>query len=215
MVYRAAIFDMDGTILDTLEDLRDGVNASLAWAGFPPRSLDEIRRFVGNGAAKLIERSVPAGTAEAATRRVLEYYRPYYEAHSRIKTGPYPGMTAALESLRGRGVMLAVVSNKPDGATKKLAAHYFPELFHVAIGARDGVAVKPAPDTLLEAMALLGVSPEETIYIGDSDVDIQTAKNAGVDCASVAWGFRSEEFLREHGAYRILRQPAELLTMEK
>ena len=213
MKYNAAVFDMDGTILDTLEDLRDSVNASLRWAGFPERTTEEVRAFVGNGAARLIERAVPPGTDAAVTRRVLDYYRPYYGEHAQIKTGPYPGMTEALAALKAGGVRLAVVSNKPDPTAKQLAAHYFPGLFEVTVGAVDGRAVKPAPDALLEAMAVLGVGPEETVYVGDSDVDIETAKNAGMPCISVAWGFRSEAFLRAHGAERVLLRCDELTEL--
>ena len=210
MTYKAAIFDMDGTILDTLADLCASVNASLRREGFPERTIGEVRAFVGNGAAKLIERAVPAGTDAEAMRRVLDFYRPYYEAHAQIRTAPYPGVPEALDALRAADVKLAVVSNKPDGAAGKLAARYFPGVFGAVIGARDGTAVKPAPDLLLAAMDALGVRPEETVYVGDSDVDIATAKNAGCDCISVAWGFREESFLRAHGAARIVRDAAAL-----
>lgn len=210
MTYKAAIFDMDGTILDTLADLCASVNASLRREGFPERTTEEVRAFVGNGAVRLIERAVPAGTDAATTRRVLDFYRPYYEAHAQIRTKPYSGVPEALDALRAAGVKLAVVSNKPDGATRKLAARYFPGVFDAVIGARDGTAVKPAPDLLFEAMDALGAEPGETVYVGDSDVDIATAKNAGTDVLSVAWGFRTEAFLREHGAARIVRDTAEL-----
>ena len=210
MAYKAAIFDMDGTILDTLGDLRDSVNAALRREGFPERTLEEVRSFVGNGAAKLVERAVPAGTDAETARRVLDFYRPYYEAHAQILTAPYPGVAEAMAALRAAGVKLAVVSNKPHPATAKLADRYFPGVFDVVIGARDGTAVKPAPDLLLEAMDALGIRPEETVYVGDSDVDIATAKNAGTDGIAVAWGFRGEAFLREHGAERIVRDAAEL-----
>lgn len=210
MAYKAAIFDMDGTILDTLADLCSSVNASLRREGFPERTMEEVRSFVGNGAAKLIERAVPAGTAAETARRVLDFYRPYYEAHAAEQTRPYLGVPEALDALRAAGVKLAVVSNKPEAATRKLAARYFPGAFGAVIGARDGTAVKPAPDLLLEAMDALGVRPEETLYVGDSDVDIATAKNAGCACLSVAWGFREEAFLRAHGAARIARDAAEL-----
>lgn len=210
MRYKAAIFDMDGTILDTLADLRDSVNASLAWAGFPPRTTEEIRSFVGNGAKKLIERAVPDGADEDTAGRVLAYYRPYYEAHAQVKTAPYPGVCELLESLRAAGVKLAVVSNKPDAAVKKLAGHYFSGIFHAAVGAMDGVPVKPAPDALWSAMRLLGVTAEETVYIGDSDVDVMTAKNAGTAGIFVTWGFREEAFLRERGAEILVHSAAEL-----
>lgn len=210
MKYKAAIFDMDGTILDTLEDLRDSVNAALAWAGFPARTTEEIRAFVGNGAKKLIERAVPDGAGADTANQVLAWYRAYYEAHAQEKTAPYPGVCGMLEALHAAGVRLAVVSNKPDGAVKKLAEHYFPGVFDAAIGAMDGTAVKPAPDALWAAMRLLGVAAGETVYIGDSDVDVMTAKNAGTAGVAVAWGFRSEAFLRGCGAQVIVHSAAEL-----
>lgn len=205
MRYKAAIFDMDGTILDTLADLHASVNVSLAWAGFPPRTMDEVRAFVGNGAAKLIERAVPAGTDGQTVARVLDYYKPYYREHAQILTRPYPGVPEALSALKEAGVRLAVVSNKPDPTTTDLASRYFPGLFDAAIGVREGTAVKPAPDMLLSAMALLGVAADQTVYVGDSDVDIATAKNAGTACISVSWGFRDEAFLAVHGAACIVR----------
>lgn len=213
MRYRAAIFDMDGTILDTLEDLRGSVNAALRREGFPERSLEEIRSFVGNGAAKLIERAVPDGADAETTRRVLAFYKPYYEAHAQIRTAPYPGIAAMLASLRSAGMKLAVVSNKPDPAVKPLAAHYFPQTFDIALGARDGMAIKPAPDMLRAALSLLGVEPSEAVYIGDSDVDIATAANAGLPCVSVLWGFRDEAFLRAHGARHFARDADELFAL--
>ena len=211
MGFRAAIFDMDGTILDTLEDLYESVNASLRWAGCPERSREEVRHFVGNGAWMLIRRAVPREMPDVDARRVLEWYRPYYEEHAQIKTAPYPGIPEALETLRAAGCRLAVVSNKPDGATRKLAEHYFPGAFDAVIGAREGVAVKPAPDALLDAMDRMGVRAAETVYVGDSEVDIATARNAGLPCISVAWGFREEDFLRRNGASFFARSPEELI----
>lgn len=208
--YRAVVFDMDGTILDTLEDLRDSVNEALAWGGFAARTTEEIRSFVGNGAARLIERAVPAGSDDGQVAKVLAYYRAYYEAHAQIKTTPYPGIQELLENLRAQGVRLAVVSNKPDAAVKKLAAHYFPHVFHAAVGARDGVPVKPSPESVWAALELLDVPAEESVYVGDSDVDIMTAQNAGMDGIAVAWGFRGEAFLRDHGAKVIVRSAEEL-----
>ena len=200
MKYKAAIFDMDGTILDTLDDLWASVNASLRWAGYPERSREEVRAFVGHGAKWLIDRAVPETEGPEAAARVLAYYKPWYEAHAAERTGPYPGIPEALAALKAAGVKLAVVSNKPDPATRSLAARYFPGLFDAVIGAREGIAVKPAPNSLRAAMEALGVSPEETVYVGDSDVDIATAKNAGTRCLSVTWGFREEAFLRQSGA---------------
>lgn len=213
MGIQAAIFDMDGTILDTLDDLTASINAALAREGFPARTRDEVRSFIGNGAAKLVERAVPPGTDPETIRRVLDYYRPYYEAHAQDLTRPYPGVEEALASLRAAGVRLAVVSNKPDGATQKLAARFFPGVFDAVSGVGDGCAVKPAPDLLLEAMRSLGVSPRETVYVGDSDVDIETAKNAGTACVSVAWGFRPEAFLRGRGASAVAHDAGEMLRL--
>lgn len=210
MTCKAAIFDMDGTILDTLDDLTDAVNAAMRWAGAPERTRDEVRRFVGNGAYKLMERSLPEGTPRSRVEEVLNFYRPYYELHSAEKTCPYAGLPETLKALRARGVRLAVASNKPDGAVKRLAANYFPGLFDAAVGDREGLRVKPAPDLLLVAMRLLHAAPEETVYIGDSDVDIATARNAGAPCISVAWGFRDEALLRERGAERIAFTAREL-----
>ena len=200
MRYKAVIFDMDGTILDTLADLYASVNAAMRWAGAPERTVDEVRRFVGNGAYKLIERSLPAGTPVKRVQEVLSFYKPYYETHAQIETKPYPGVSEALAELRRAGVLLAVASNKPDGAVKLLADRYFPGLFHAALGERPGLRVKPAPDLLLTAMGLLHAEPDGTVYVGDSEADIDTAKNAGVACVSAGWGFRDEAVLREHGA---------------
>ena len=203
---------MDGTILDTLADLTDSVNAAMRWAGAPEHSIDDVRRFVGNGAQKLIERSLPTGTARSRVEEVLNFYRPYYETHAQNRTCPYPGIPEALARLRGAGVRLAVASNKPDGAVKLLAARYFPGLFDAAFGDRQGLRVKPAADLLLVAMNLLHAEPGTTVYIGDSDVDIATAKNAGVDCISVAWGFRDEPFLLENGAQTVAHDADELVA---
>ena len=210
MKYKTAIFDMDGTILDTLEDLTDAVNAAMRFARAPERTPDEVRAFVGNGAKKLMERSLPAGTSRARVEEVLAFYRPYYESHAAEKTAPYAGIPALLAELRRQGMRLAVASNKPDGAVKRLAAQYFPGLFDAAVGERPGLRVKPAPDLLLVAMQLTGARPEETVYIGDSDVDIATAANTGTACVSVAWGFRDEAFLRKNGAKRVVCSAQEL-----
>ena len=212
MGYKAAVFDMDGTILDTLDDLWAATNAALCWAGYPERTREEVRTFVGNGAWKLIRRAVPAETPDKEARRVLDWYRPYYEAHSQLRTAPYPGIAEALAALRRAGMQLAVVSNKPHTTTEKLAAYYFPDAFDAVIGAKDGVAVKPAPDMLYEAMELLGVTAAEAVYVGDSEVDILTAKNAGLPCVSVAWGFRDEEYLRKMGGTAFAHDGGELFA---
>lgn len=209
---RAIIFDLDGTLLDTLEDLKDSLNVALAGKRLPGRTLEEVRRFVGNGIHKLIERAVPEGTSGEVVEQVFQDFRSYYLKHCEDKTCAYPGIRELLEELEGRGISVAIVSNKADAAVKELAKNYFPKV-GVAIGEREGIARKPAPDSVFEAMRLLGASAEETLYVGDSDVDIATAKNAGLPCVSVTWGFREEEFLRSlHPAY-VIHQPGELLEL--
>lgn len=213
MRYQTAIFDMDGTILETLEDMCASVNVTMDHVGYPRRTMDEVRRFVGNGAAKLIERCMPAGAEDPRYPAALEFYRAYYDAHAQIKTGPYPGIPELLNQLSREGVRLAVVSNKPDEAVRALTERYFPSVFPVAIGNRDGWATKPAPDSVYEAMRLLGARRESTVYVGDSDVDVDTARNAGLDSVIVTWGFRDEDFLRAHGAQHLAHNADELYEM--
>ena len=213
MRYQTAIFDMDGTILETLEDMCASVNVTMDHVGYPWRTMDEVRRFVGNGAAKLIERCMPAGAEDPRYPAALEFYRAYYDAHAQIKTGPYPGIPELLNQLSREGVRLAVVSNKPDEAVRALTERYFPGVFPVAIGNRDGWASKPAPDSVYEAMCLLGARRESTVYVGDSDVDVDTARNAGLDSVIVTWGFRDEDFLRAHGAQHLAHNTDELYEM--
>lgn len=213
MRYQTAIFDMDGTILETLEDMCASVNVTMNHVGYPRRTMDEVRRFVGNGAAKLIERCMPAGAEDPRYPAALEFYRAYYDAHAQIKTGPYPGIPELLNQLSREGVRLAVVSNKPDEAVRALTERYFPGVFPVAIGNRDGWATKPAPDSVYEAMCLLGARRESTVYVGDSDVDVDTARNAGLDSIIVTWGFRDEDFLRAHGAQHLAHNADELYEM--
>ncbi len=213
MRYQTAIFDMDGTILETLEDMCASVNVTMDHVGYPRRTMDEVRRFVGNGAAKLIERCMPAGAEDPRYPAALEFYRAYYDAHAQIKTGPYPGIPELLNQLSREGVRLAVVSNKPDEAVRALTERYFPGVFPVAIGNRDGWATKPAPDSVYEAMCLLGARRESTVYVGDSDVDVDTARNARLDSVIVTWGFRDENFLRAHGAQHLAHNADELYEM--
>lgn len=202
------IFDLDGTLLDTLADLTDAVNHALKLHGYPVRSIQEVRTFVGNGAGLLIRRAVPAGTAEAEIAAVLGDFRTYYDAHCQIKTAPYPGIPEALARL-GERYPMAVVSNKPDSAVKLLCGRYFPGLY--AAGETPDCARKPAPDMVLRAMAALGV--ERCVYIGDSEVDIATAENAGVPCLSVLWGFRDRPQLERAGGRRFCERPALLPQM--
>lgn len=211
--YTTVIFDLDGTLLNTLDDLADSVNHALALHAMPLRSLEEVRRFVGNGVGLLVERAVPQGTPPEVTARVLASFKAHYRANMANKTAPYPGVPQVLRTLKGKGVKLAVVSNKINGAVKDLCREYFPGLIGVAIGESPSVARKPAPDTARKALEELGASPAGAVYVGDSDVDIQTARNAGLPCISVTWGFRDGEFLRAHGAAVTVDTPAELLAL--
>ena len=189
MSYKAVLFDMDGTLLDTLEDLCDSTNHALAQMGYPLRGIEEIRRFIGNGAEKQIRRAVPEGTSEGKIMETLAAFRAYYQDHCQIKTKVYDGLLDVLSELKEKGVKMAVVSNKPDAAVKPLCAHYFPGIF--ALGETAGCPRKPDKAMVLKAMDAIGVT--ECIYVGDSEVDVRTAKNAGVPCLSVLWGFRDRE----------------------
>ena len=204
------IFDLDGTLLDTLQDLADSANHALAASGFPRRTLEEVRQFVGNGVGMLIHRAVPEGTSPEAEAACLACFRAHYLTNMSHKTAPYPGILELLDRLAGAGKRLAVVSNKFDGAVKGLCRTYFGHRLAAAIGESEGVARKPAPDTVLRALAELGVSREGAVYVGDSDVDILTARNAGIPCLSVSWGFRDRDFLLAHGARIILDSPQAL-----
>lgn len=210
---KSIIFDLDGTLLDTLADLTDSVNEALKVHSLPLRTSDEIRRFVGNGARNLIACVVPGGESNPVFELTLNIYKNYYEYHCKDNTKPYDGTLQMLKELKQRGVKIAVVSNKPDDAVKILCKEYFEDYVDVAIGATEDMARKPAPDALLKAMEELGVSKEEVMYIGDSDVDIETAENAGVRFVAVTWGFRGCEFLKEHGAKELIALPMELLYL--
>ncbi len=209
-MYKLAVFDMDGTILDTLEDLKDSTNFALEKCGYPTRSYDEVRRFVGNGIRKLIERAVPDGLTVEQIDRVHEVLTEHYKVHCADKTKAYDGIKPLLEKLRASGVKTAVVSNKADYGVQELCKEYFDGLFDYAVGEREGIRRKPAPDAVNEALRVLGMNKSEAVYIGDSDVDFETAKNAELPCISVLWGFRDEEFLREKGATLFVHDPAEI-----
>lgn len=209
-MYKLAVFDMDGTILDTLEDLKDSTNFALEKCGYPTRSYDEVRRFVGNGIRKLIERAVPEGLTVEQIDRVHEVFTEHYKVHCADKTKAYDGIKPLLEKLRASGVKTAVVSNKADYGVQELCKEYFDGLFDYAVGEREGIRRKPAPDAVNEALRVLGMDKSEAVYIGDSDVDFETAKNAELPCISVLWGFRDEEFLREKGATLFVHDPAEI-----
>lgn len=211
--YQAVIFDLDGTLLDTLQDLADSTNYALSLNGLPTRTVDEVRRFVGNGVGKLICRAVPEGTDPELEARCLADFRAHYTLNMENKTAPYPGILSMLEQLADRGVLRAVVSNKFDSAVKGLCDAYFGQRIPVAIGESQGVARKPAPDTVFRALEELGADPARSVYVGDSEVDIATARNAGLPCISVSWGFKSRAFLLEHGADHIAGSPEELLGL--
>lgn len=207
----AVIFDLDGTLLNTLNDLADAVNWALEKYGQPKRSLEEVRRFVGNGLRNLMVQAVPNGDENPVFESLFEFFREYYKGHCNVKTAPYEGILELLKELKGRSVKMAIVSNKIDAGVKELNGIHFAEFIEVAIGEREGIGRKPAPDSVNEALRILNVDKEHAVYVGDSDVDILTAKNAEIRCISVSWGFRDEAFLMEHGAGIMIDRPLELL----
>ena len=213
MRYDTFIFDLDGTLLDTLGDLAASVNYALRSHGMPEHSLDDVRRFVGNGVRRLMERAIPEGAENSLFDATFATFRQYYMAHSLDTTRPYDGIPETLAELRHRGCHIAVVSNKMMAATVELCRHFFPDTVEVAIGEHEaeGIRKKPAPDTVFAALRQIGVGKEQAVYVGDSDVDIQTAVNAGLPCISVLWGFRDKDFLIQHGAKTFISAPQELL----
>ena len=211
MPYTAAVFDLDGTLLDTLEDLYRATNAALSAHSLPLRTRDEVRMFVGNGVEMLIRRAVPTWCDEETTLAVLTDFKTTYAAICEEHTAPYDGVLPLLTALRERGIRVAVVSNKFDAATKQLCAKYFGDLVEIAIGERAGIRKKPAPDTVLEALRAFDLTAESAVYIGDSDVDIRTAENCGMDCISVTWGLRDRDFLLQNGAEILVDTPEGLL----
>ena len=200
------LFDLDGTLLNTLEDLLDATNYALTQCGYPQRTLSELRRFVGNGAENQIRMSLPEGSSPEEVQRVLKIYKPYYTEHCQVKTRPYDGIPEALNILKEK-YPIAVVSNKPDAAVKALCAHVFPGIF--ALGEAPGCPRKPAPDMVYKACRAIGA--DTCIYVGDSEVDVLTAKNAGVPCLSVLWGFRDKAVIEDAGGEHFCEKPA-LLT---
>lgn len=210
-MYEVIIFDLDGTLLNTLDDLHASVNAALAKFSFPSRTKDEVRSFVGNGIAKLVERAI--GKPSPLFDATLAEFKAHYGAHCTDATKPYDGVLLLLHTLKARGVKTAVVSNKADFAVKKLSKEYFGDLLSEAIGEDEehGIRKKPDPDSLLFVMEKLGADKAKTVYVGDSEVDIQTAQNAGVDCISVTWGFKDEAFLQANGATVLAASPKEIL----
>lgn len=211
------IFDLDGTLLDTLDDLADAMNVTLSKHGLPQRTRDQSRMAVGNGLRMMMKRSLPLGENTPGFEEILEDFRGYYKDHSQIKTKAYDGIKEMMRSLAQRDYSFAIVSNKPDEAVKALAKSYFGEFDIVASGENEkaGIPKKPSPEMVFKALDVLGKSAGNAVYVGDSDVDIITAKNAGMTCISVTWGFRSEEFLRENGAEILARTPSELEVLIK
>lgn len=210
--FKTYIFDLDGTLLSTLNDLASSTNYALRWAGMPERTIEEVRMFVGNGVKLLMERAIPEGVNNPKFEETYAKFREHYMEHNLDTTRPYDGIPELLHELKRRGKHLAIVSNKFYAATQDLAKHFFPDTIEVAIGERENIRKKPAPDTVLEALRQLNVSKEDAVYIGDSDVDIMTAKNCGLPCISVLWGFRDKDFLIEHGGSLFVEKPIEILS---
>ena len=212
MTKRYAIFDLDGTLLDTLDDLTDSMNYILGMHNFPLRTRDEVRNFVGNGVRKLVERAVPPEykADEEFIDKFYDDFSLYYNSHSDIKTSPYPGTLDMLDKLIHSDFDIAIVSNKIDSAVKSLSAKFFGERIKSAIGEKPSIRHKPEPDMVFMAMEEMGADKENSIYIGDSEVDIQTAKNAGIPCISVLWGFKDRKFLEDSGATVIVESMEEL-----
>lgn len=195
--YDTVIFDLDGTLLNTLEDLADAVNFVMRKNHYPQRTIEEVRRFVGNGIRRLMELAVPENISETEFEQVFEEFKNYYTEHCQIKTCAYDGVMPLLKHLYENGYAMAIVSNKNHAAVCELNDIYFKDYIEVAIGQKDGIRKKPAPDTVVQALKELGKTKERAVYVGDSEVDFATAKNSGMDCVLVTWGFRNLEELKE------------------
>ena len=213
-MYKLVVFDLDGTLLNTLDDLTSSTNFALTSYGFPTRTREEVRSFIGDGIVKLLERSVGIENYPRIDE-MITLFRAYYKEHCKDETRPYAGIMPLLDNLKAKGLTLGVLSNKVHSATVQLIADYFPDVFDAVMGENEsaGIKRKPSPVALLKMMETLGVEKSETAYVGDSEVDIQTAKNAGVDCVSVTWGFKDESFLRANGATKIVDDTQKLETV--
>ena len=211
MKKNTVIFDLDGTLLNTLQDLADATNYALREQGMPERTIDEVRQFVGNGVRLLMIRAIPGGEENPLFEETFALFKSYYGEHCNDHTKPYEGIMELLATLREKGYAVAIVSNKIDFAVKELSKLYFQGIVPVAIGEKEGIRRKPAPDTVFEALKELGRTKEEAVYVGDSDVDIVTAQNAGMPCISVLWGFRDKAFLKAHGASHYAEKAEEIL----
>lgn len=213
MKYEAVIFDLDGTLIDTLEDLKDSINFALEQHGMPERSLEEVRTFVGNGVKKLVFRSVPENTSEELRESCLKAFKAHYITNSMNKTRPYSGICELIKKLKEKGVKLAVVTNKTQDAADGIMNEFFKDDFEIIIGQIDGVAQKPQPDGVWYAIEKLGASKQNSVYIGDSEVDCLTAKNSGIPIIGVTWGFRGRKVLEENNADYIVDSPEEILNI--
>lgn len=211
--YRTYIFDLDGTLLSTLDDLTASTNYALRTNGLPEHSIDDIRRFVGNGVRKLMDRAVPGGEANPRFDLAYHTFLEHYSEHSSDTTKPYPGVLEMLAQLKSRDKNIAVVSNKFYAATQELCKRFFGKYVDIAIGEREGIRKKPAPDSVEEALKQLHANKTGAVYIGDSEVDVATAANCGIPCISVLWGFRDKSFLLEHGATTFISSPLELVDL--
>lgn len=209
---KAVIFDLDGTLLNTLDDLADSTNYALSKFGYPTRTIDEVRQFVGNGVAKLIERAIPEGKNNPNFEKCLAIFKENYAQNMYNKTAPYNGIIEMLSNLKSKGIKIAVVSNKFDLAVKELCKKYFEGFIDFAAGENEaqGIRKKPAPDTVISVLNEFNFASEDAVYVGDSDVDIMTAKNSKMPCISVTWGFRDEKFLLENGATILINAPSEI-----
>lgn len=209
---KAVIFDLDGTLLNTLDDLADSTNYALSKFGYPTRTIEEVRQFVGNGVAKLIERAIPEGKNNPNFEKCLAIFKENYAQNMYNKTAPYNGIIEMLSNLKSKGIKIAVVSNKFDLAVKELCKKYFEGFIDFAAGENEaqGIKKKPAPDTVISVLTEFNFAPEDAVYVGDSDVDIMTAKNSKMPCISVTWGFRDEKFLLENGATILINAPSEI-----
>ena len=212
MRYEAVFFDLDGTVIDTLQNITDAINHTMRHFGLRTFSGEELKPHLGWGVDYLMRKLIP-DLSEAQIAQILEYYRPYYAKHTTENTPLYPGILPMMRRLKQQGLPLALISNKPDSAVQPLMDLYFRDLLSFTIGEQPGIARKPAPDMLRLAAETLNVELSRCLYVGDTEVDIQTAENMDVPCISVAWGSRSEDFLRNHGAKEIIRKTAELTTV--
>lgn len=213
MKFDTIIFDLDGTLLNTLDDLRDSLNDILVSKGYPERSIEEVKQFVGNGVKNLVTRALPDTCEEAEVLQILHEFKEHYKSNMQNKTRPYHGIMELLLDLNRFNYKIAIVSNKFDAAVKDLVRTYFGNMIPVAIGESADVKRKPAPDSIFEAVRLLGAQLSSTVLVGDSETDVRTAKNAGIPCIGVTWGFRSREVLRNEGADYLIDTPKELLTL--